>query len=208
MRSGACLRVVLHAQQRHGAVAQAFQCLVIQIDVGQLNLVRVQRVRVDRVIVVLACNLDPARGKLLDRVVAAVVAEFQLERPAAERLPDELVAETDAEDRGPASKLPNRLIGIGERFGIAGAVGQEDTVGHERQHVLSRSARGHHRDAAALRAQHVQDVLLDAVIVGDHVEITLAVRLLLANPQRIFRTLFPLVTFPGADHAGRSASWS
>ena len=56
-----------------------------------------------------------------------------------------------------------------ERLGIAGAVGEKDAVGLEREHVLRGGQRRHHRHAAARLHQPPQDVVLDAEIVGHHV---------------------------------------
>ena len=57
-----------------------------------------------------------------------------------------------------------------ERFGIAGAVGEEDAVGLEGEHVLGGCERGDHGDAAAGVHEAAQDVVLDAEVVGDDVE--------------------------------------
>ena len=59
---------------------------------------RAQRVGVDREAVVLGADLDLAGREVLAGLVAAVVAELELVRLAAEREAEDLVAEADAED--------------------------------------------------------------------------------------------------------------
>ena len=84
----------------------------------------------------------------------------------------QLVAEADAEDRDAASveDLADRLDRVVAGLRVAGAVGQEDAVGLQRQRLARRRLRRHHGDAAAALGQHAQDVALDAVVVGDDVE--------------------------------------
>ena len=72
---------------------------------GDLD-VAAERVGVDRVVVVLARDLDPAGRLVADRMVRAVMAERQLHRAAAEREPEDLVAEADPEDRDPGPHQP------------------------------------------------------------------------------------------------------
>ena len=90
--------VVLHAEERQGAVAQAFEGVVVEVDVGEVDFAGVDGVGVDGVIVIVRGDLDFAGVVALDRMIATVVAEFELVGFAAESEADELVAETDAED--------------------------------------------------------------------------------------------------------------
>ncbi len=53
---------------------------------------------------------------------------------------------------------------------VARAVGQEDAVGVERQHVGRAGLRGDDGDATAVVREQPQDVALDAEVVGDHVQ--------------------------------------
>ena len=101
VRAGGGLGVVLHGQDRLAAVAEAFQRLVVEVDVRELDVVLAERVGVDGEAVVLRGDLDPAAAQVLDRMVAAAVAELQLVRLAAEGQAEELVAEADPEDRRP-----------------------------------------------------------------------------------------------------------
>ena len=71
---------------------------------------------------VLGGNLDLAAFAVLHRLVDPMVAEFELLRPPPDRLPQDLVAEADAEDRDLPQDRPDRLDDGGERRRIAGAV--------------------------------------------------------------------------------------
>ena len=78
VRAGGGFGVVLHAEERQRLVAQAFESLIVQVDVGQLDFVGVDRVGIDGEVVVVGRDLDLAGGVVADRVVAAVVAELEL----------------------------------------------------------------------------------------------------------------------------------
>src|SRR5947209_1206509 len=96
VRPGTCLRVILNAEHRIRLVLQTRQCLVVQVSVCLLNVLR-KRVRIDIEVVILSRNLDLACLVIHDRVIAAMVAELQLVGLAAQRQPKDLVAETDSE---------------------------------------------------------------------------------------------------------------
>ena len=76
-----------------------------------------------------ALILDLADLETLHRMIAAVVAEFELVRPAAQCQPDELVSEADAEDRSLAHELTNILLRVGHRLGITRAIRQKNSIG-------------------------------------------------------------------------------
>src|SRR5882672_1947161 len=99
MRSRRGLGVILHGQHRLALVPETFQRLVVEIDVCVFDLVRVQRIGVDREAMILRRDLDASAAKILDRMIAAAMSELQLVRAAAEREAEELMAEADAEDR-------------------------------------------------------------------------------------------------------------
>jgi hypothetical protein len=64
-----------------------------------------QRVGIDGEAVVLGGDGDSSGAQVLDRLVAAAVAELELEGFAAEGVGEELVAEADAENRLFADEL-------------------------------------------------------------------------------------------------------
>jgi hypothetical protein len=57
VRAGRGLGVVLHAEHRILAVAEAFERLVVQVDVGDFDLVEVERIRVHREAVIVRGDL-------------------------------------------------------------------------------------------------------------------------------------------------------
>ncbi len=60
VRAGGGFGVVLHAEERQRLVAQAFESLVVQVDVGQLDFVGVDGVGIDGEVVVVGGDLDLA----------------------------------------------------------------------------------------------------------------------------------------------------
>src|SRR5438270_792249 len=92
-------RVVLHAEQRQRSMPQPLQRVVIQIDVGLNDLRFLQRIWIDGEVVIMCRNLDLARLHLLHRMIAAMVPEFELVSPAAQRQPDQLMTKTNSKDR-------------------------------------------------------------------------------------------------------------
>src|ERR1019366_8073501 len=116
----------------------------------------------------------------LDRVIAPVVSELQLVGLAAEGEAGKLVAEADAEDRNAAKELANGADCILDRLWVAWTVGKKDAVGLQFQHVLGSGLRREYCNAAALSGEHAKDVVLDAEIIGHHMQ-EVATRLLLAN---------------------------
>ena len=204
VRAGSGLGVVLHAEQRQRAMAQAFQRVVVQVDVRQFDFALLQRIGIDGEVVVVRGDLDLAGRECLHRMVAAVVSELELVGLAAEGEADELMAEADAEDGDFAHHAANVVLRVGHRLGIAGAVGEKHAVRLHRQHIFGAGGRGNHGDAARLAHQATQDVLLDAVVVGDDAVLGRAVfhaddfgRLVGAH------TLIPLIDARRGDFLGQ-----
>ncbi len=79
------------------------------------------------------------------------MTKFQLEGlAAAEPGRAELVAETDAEDGDAAGELADIFDGVGGGLGIAGAVGEEDTLGFHGEDVFGGGARRDYCDVAVV----------------------------------------------------------
>ena len=169
MGAGAGLGVALEAEGRMRAVADALQRAVEQRPVRGLD-IRRQGLLVHREAVVLAADQHLAGRGHLHRMVRTVVAELHLHRARPAGKAQQLVAETDAEQRHVhRHQLTNRLNGVITGLGVPGAVAQEHTVGLQREHFGDRGLRRHDGDAAAVIDEQPQDVLFDAVIIGDHV---------------------------------------
>ena len=97
MRTGRGLGVVLDAEDWQFAVAHALDSAIVKIDVGDFDF-RWQRVRIDGKAVVLGSDGDFAAAQILDRLVAASVAELEFEGGAAECVGEDLVAQANAEN--------------------------------------------------------------------------------------------------------------
>ena len=126
------LGVVLHREDRARRVGESLDGAVVQVHVRDLDRLAggAQRLGVDRVAVVLGADRDLLRREVLPGLVAAVMAELQLLRLAAEREAEDLVAEADAEDRQAAvGELAHDRPHAFDRRGIAGAVREEHGVG-------------------------------------------------------------------------------
>ena len=108
-----------------------------------------ERVGVHREAVIVTRDLHLLRQLIADRMVGAAMSELQLVRFRAAGQAEQLVSETDAEDRLAAEELTNVLYLCGERLGVAGAVAEEDAVGIEGEHVVSGGEGGHDGHAAA-----------------------------------------------------------
>ena len=122
MRAGRGFGVVLDAEDGLAPVAETFERLVVQVDVGDVDVVRVERIGIDREAVVVRGDFD-ALGELVHHgMVGAAVAELQLVGLAAQREAEDLMAEADAED-GRFADQAAHVVDLGvQRFGIAGAV--------------------------------------------------------------------------------------
>ena len=116
---------------------------------------------------ILGGDLDLLGEEVHDGLVAAVVPVGELLDEGAGRHGDDLVAEADAEDGKPAEKGADRLDGLGNRDGVAGAVGEEDAVGLVREGLFGRGVPGDDRDLAAGLGKALGDAYLLAAVVGD-----------------------------------------
>ena len=79
--------------------------------------------------VVLRGDFDPAGVQVLHRLIGAAMAELELERLGAAGQRQQLMAQADAEDRRLAEQAADRLDGVVQRLGVAGAVGKKHAVG-------------------------------------------------------------------------------
>src|SRR5258708_5179056 len=98
VRAGRSLGMVLDAEDGFAAMAEAFERVVIEIDVGEVDVVCVERLGVDREAVVVRGDFDASGGLVEDGMVAAAMSEFQFEGLAAEGEAEDLLAQADAEN--------------------------------------------------------------------------------------------------------------
>src|SRR5438445_796001 len=115
------------------------------------------------------CDLDLLRHLIEDGVIGAAMAELQLVRLTAQRQPQDLMPQTDSEDRLFPDQSPDLFRLVLKRLGIARTVREKNTIGLESQHVLGRCARRNHSDTRTHLYEPSENVALDPEIVGDDV---------------------------------------
>ena len=91
-------RVVLYAENWLGTVTQAFDGSVVEIDAINFNFLR-KCCGIHGKTVVLGCDLNVARFQIHNRLIGPAMAKLELECTAAQRLPKDLVPETNAKHR-------------------------------------------------------------------------------------------------------------
>ena len=70
--------MVLHAEHRVIPQTEAFERLVVQIDVREFDLAGIERIRVNGEPVIVRSDLDLTSRHVLDRLIAAAMSEFHL----------------------------------------------------------------------------------------------------------------------------------
>ena len=167
MGAGRRFRVALKAKRRLVGAGQTLQRAVKQADVRRPQ-IGGQRGFIDRKTVVLTGDADAAGVQVFDRMVRAVVAELHLKSlgPAGQR--HDLMTQANAEGRDAGfNQFAHRFNRVVASLRIARAVGQENTVRIELEHVSSRGLRRHHGNARAAFGDHAKDVLFHAKVIGD-----------------------------------------
>jgi len=115
--------VVLDAEDWELDVAQAFDGVVVEVNLSDLGAVFLEAGGVGGETVVLGGDGDFSGLEVFHRLVAAAVAEFEFKGRTAEGVREHLVAEADAENRVIGNQLGYGLVDVAEGSGIAGAVG-------------------------------------------------------------------------------------
>ena len=104
-------------------MSHPFRGTVIQVDLREFYLIRVQGLRIYTEPVILGGDDDPPRGQIFNRLIRPPVTEFQLEGLSPESQSQELVAETYSEDRFLPEELPGCLNGVGNSLRISWSIG-------------------------------------------------------------------------------------
>ena len=181
VRSGTCLGVVLDGGAGNVAKRQTLDGAVVEVDVGQLGgaeiglpphgLVVLDRPRAPRAehceAVVLAGDLGPPRGQVLDRMVGPVVAERQLVGLQADGPAQQLVAEADAVHRAAGRPVRGRSRRCSRaRPGSPGPLARNTASGSEASSSSWPALHGCSVTVGAAGAEIADDRELDAGI--DH----------------------------------------
>src|SRR5579862_6899227 len=95
VRAGRGLGMILHAEDGLAAMAEAFERLVVQVDVREIHFVLVERIRIDGEAVIVGSDFDLLSDLVQHRMIGAAMAEGKFVRLASEREAENLMAETD-----------------------------------------------------------------------------------------------------------------
>ncbi len=168
------LGVVLHAARGDVEQPDALDRPVVEVHVRELRLPEVglqplPGLAAHREAVVLRGDGDAARAQVLDRVVAAAVAERELERLEADGPGEQLVAEADAEHGQLPDRRADRLDEVAERGGVAGAGDEEDPVGAAAEHLVRGGRARQQLERHAARGEVAHDRGLDPRVERDDV---------------------------------------
>src|ERR1700735_1799024 len=98
MRPRRRLGMVLHGKKWHSRSLQSLYGVVVQIEMRKYR-ASLQRFVVDREAMVLRGDLDAPRAKIHHRMIRAMMPEIELVGLAAQRQPEQLMPEADAEHR-------------------------------------------------------------------------------------------------------------
>ena len=99
VRSGTGFRVILNRKDRHVFMPKSLKCAVVEVDVGRFTACLFETFGFHRKAVVLAGDFHLSGVQVLHRLIAATVAEFELERIGTQRQAKQLMAQADAEYR-------------------------------------------------------------------------------------------------------------
>ena len=88
--------MILHAEQGERLVAEPLERVVVQVNVGQLNIVGVDGIRVHGEIVIVRGDFNFAGGIVANGVITAMMTELELVGLAAESETAKLVPEEAA----------------------------------------------------------------------------------------------------------------
>src|SRR5210317_2084754 len=130
--------MILDREGRSGLVMQAFDGIVVEVDVGDQSII-LQGPGINGKAMILRCNLDVVPFSTANRLVATAMAELEFVGFPSQGYRKQLMAEADTEQRHLAEQFPNVLLRVGDRLRIARAVAQENPVRAHRQNLFGRS---------------------------------------------------------------------
>ncbi len=162
------LGVVLDREDGESRVPHPLDGPIVQVHVRQFHLPTRDRVDVDGKAVVLGGDLDLPGVKLLDRMVRPMMAELELVRPTAQGETQNLMPETDPEDRSSSDEPPRGLNQVRHSLRVAGTVAEKDAVWIIGQDLVSGGEGRDDEDIATSAHQLSKDVVLDPAVDGHH----------------------------------------
>src|SRR5438034_11699923 len=99
MRARRRLGMILNAERGKSTVFKAFNGVVVQIDVSNVDFVHVQTFRVDSETVILRRNFHLLALCVQDRMISTMMSEFQFECSPPEREAHNLMTQADTKNR-------------------------------------------------------------------------------------------------------------
>src|SRR3989442_5741743 len=172
MRARRRLRMILNAERGKSTVFKAFNGVVVQIDVSNVDFVHVQTFRVDSETVILRGNFHLLALDVQDRMISTVMPEFEFECPPPERETHNLMAQANSKNRLFRNQSADVFDGIVEGLGIAGAIGEENPIRLQGQYVGGRRCRRNNSYPGAASCEVPQDVRLDSKVISDDMKRT------------------------------------
>ena len=166
MRAGGGFGMILYAEDRQVLVPHSLHGAVVQIYMRHFY-VGGQRVGIDCEPVILRRDRHLTAAQIFYRLVGAVMPKFQFVSRSAECEPENLMAETNPENRLLAHQISRCLVRIRQSCGISRTVGKKNAIRIKREHFLCSCGCWYNRDAKAFLPQKPQNILFDSIIVGD-----------------------------------------
>ena len=127
-----------------GAV-HSFHCFIIEIDMRQVRFSS-ERLDIYGKSVILSSDFHFPRHEVLDRMVSAVMTEFELVGPPSKGETKELVSKTDPKNGLFPKEIPDNPDGVRDTLWIAWTIGQKDPVRVLGQGLVGRSRRRNDSD--------------------------------------------------------------
>jgi len=93
------LWVILHGKDGQVLMPHPFQGLIVEVPLSEFDFIRIERVGIDTESMVLGGDHHPTGPDVFDGLIGPAMAEFQFEGPPPQGQPQELVTQTDAENR-------------------------------------------------------------------------------------------------------------
>ena len=103
-------------------MSKSFQSLVIEVDVGDFDIICTQRGDVNCKSMILGGDFDATGPQILDRLVRSTMTEFQLVGFSTHGKSKNLDSQADAEYGPESQKRSNRLHSITHGFGVPWAI--------------------------------------------------------------------------------------
>ena len=168
--AGGGLGVVLHGEDGAVFEAEAFDGLVVEVDLGDDGAVFFEFFPGGGEAVILGGDGDFSGLEILDGLVATAVPEFELEGFGAEGVGDDLVTEADAKGGVMVDEFAHGAVGVGDGGGIAGAVGKEESLGIKFADGLGGSVGREDVDVEAVLLKAAIDGVFGAKVEGGNFE--------------------------------------